>query len=163
MTMNKWKLITNISFADYQGVRVWCHAFLIDIEPHRGLGSDIRQMRGLNYGGIATCTFWIDPKSEIQIQDAEGNTILMSHDGKDYNLGGVILKATGRGGEPIEIALGIDNFRGKVMIEDIEQECCPFGDEIDERILPHAGGQAYPRVEWTMIPSRFKKTLKEVQ
>lgn len=157
--MSKWRLITNISFADYKEARIWCHAFLIDMDPHRGFGDDIRQMRGLAYGGIPACTFWIDPKSEIHVEDTEGNTILMSHDGNDYNLGGVIVRAKNRCGEPLVIALGIDNFRGKIVIEDIESERPPFGDDLDEKILPHASGQAYPRVEWTVIPERFKRAV----
>lgn len=157
--MNKWRLITNISFADYKGSRIWCHAFQIDMESRTGFGDSTRQMRGMNYGGIPTCTFWIDPKSEIQVQDALGNTILMSHDGNDYNLGGVVVKAKDRAGEPLVIALGIDNFRSKIVIEDVEGEGPLFGDDLDEKILPHAGGQAYPRVEWTMIPERFKKAM----
>lgn len=161
--MGKWKLITNIKFADYKESRIWCHAFLIDMEAHRGFGDDIRQMRGLGYGGINSCTIWIRPDSEIRIQDTEGNTVLISHDGKNYNLGGVIVKATARDGHLLEIGLGIDNFRGNVVIEDIEQERPPFGDELDERILPHATGQAYPRVEWTMIPERFKRKANAEQ
>lgn len=159
--MSKWRLITNINFADYKETRIWCHAFLIDMEPQPGFGNNIRQMRGLNYGGIPTCTFWIDPKSEILIQDVQGNTILMSHDGNDYNLGGIVVNAKNRAGEPLVIALGIDNFRGKIVIEDFENERPPFGDDLDNKILPHAGGQAYPRVEWTLIPSHFKQAQKE--
>jgi hypothetical protein len=158
MTMGKWKLITNVSFADYQETRIWCHGFLIQMDGGPGfLSEPIRQMRAITYGGLNSATFWIKPDSEVQIFDAEGNTVLMSQDGNDYNLGGMIVRATGRDGKLLEIALGIDNFRGKMVIEDIEQEGCPFGDEIDERILPHAGGQAYPRVEWTMLPERFKR------
>lgn len=156
--MNKYKLITNISYADYEGVRIWCHGFLIQMTARDAFREHpIRQMHAQGYGGLNVCTFWIDPKSEIKLEDAEGNTVLLSHDGNAYNLGGLIVRATERGGKPLVIALGIDDFRGKIVIEDLEQESCPFGDEFDERVLPHAGGQAYPRVEWTMIPERFKK------
>lgn len=160
--MSKYRLVTNVSYLDYQDTRIWCHALLINLEGHRGFGTeDIQQIRALTYGGLPVCTFWIQPDSEVDLKDAKGNTILMSHDGNHYNLGGMIVRARKRDGSPLEFALGIDDFRGKMVIEDIEQEGCPFGDQIDERILPHAGGQAYPRVEWTMIPSRFKPVMKE--
>jgi hypothetical protein len=160
MSMHKWRLITNISFLDYQETRIWCHALLIDLEGRPGFGKDkIRQIRALGYGGLSACTFWIDPDSEIDLKDAEGNTVLLSHDGNQYNLGGMIVRAKSRDGKPLEFALGIDDFRGKMVVEDIERECFPDGDEFDERILPHAGGSAYPRVEWTMIPQRFKKAM----
>jgi hypothetical protein len=118
-------------------------------------------MRAITYGGLNSATFWIKPDSEIHLSDTEGNAILLSHDGNTYNLGGMIVRAIDRKGQPLEIGLGIDDFRGKMVVEDIEREGCPFGDEIDERILPHAGGQAYPRVEWTYIPARFKKAAKK--
>lgn len=159
--MKKWRLVTNVSYLDYQEARIWCHALLIDLYARPGFGSnEIRQIRALTYGGLPVCTFWIQPDSEVNLTDAEGNTILMSHDGKQYNLGGMIVRAKKRDGSSLEFALGIDDFRGKMVIEEVEQEGAPFGDEIDERILPHAGGQAYPRVEWTTIPECFKTMAK---
>jgi len=159
--MGKYRLVTNVSFLDYQEARIWCHALLIDLDGHPGfMREDVRQIRALTYGGMPVCTFWIQPDSEVDLQDAQGNTILMSHDGNEYNLGGMIVRAKKRDGSPLEFALGIDDFRGKMVIEEIEQEGCPFGDQIDERILPHAGGSAYPRVEWTPIPAGLKGVVK---
>lgn len=156
--MSKWKLITNVSFADCGGVRAWCHALLIDMKGRDGFfNEEIRQIRGLTYGGLPVFTIWIDPKSEIEFFDSSGSAVLLSHDGKAYDLGGIVVRAKGRDGKQVDIGLGIDNFRGKMVIEDIDQECAPFGDEIDERILPHAGGQAYPAAVWTMIPESMKK------
>lgn len=159
--MIKWKLITNVSFADIGEVRAWCHALLIDMEPHKGFGDSIRQIRGLSYGGLPTFTVWIDPKSEVEILDAHGNVVMMSHDGNAYNLGGCIVRAKARDGKMLEIGLGIDDFRGKMVIEDIEHESCPFGEEIDRRILPHAGGGAYPSVVWMPVPKYSNKKKVE--
>lgn len=159
--MGRWKLVTNVKFLDYQEARIWCHALLIDMDVCRITSEPIRQIRGVGYGGLSACTFWIAPNSEIDLKDAEGNTVLLSHDGNAYNLGGMIVRATDREGKPLELALGTDNFRTKMVVEDIEQQSPPFGDEIDKRILPHASGQAYPRVEWTLIPPRLNPSLKE--
>lgn len=158
----KYKLITNVGFADYGDARMWCHALLIDMEAHEGLGDGIRQIRGLTYGGMPVFTLWIEPDSPIEIKDAKGDTILLSNDGNAYDLGGVVVSANGRDGKPLTVRLSIDNFRGKVVIEDVEQTGCPFGDEVDDRILPHAGGSAYPRVEWTLIPSRLKRPTQQI-
>lgn len=153
----KWKLVTNVGFADYRDARMWCHAFLIDMEGRKGFGDDIRQMRGLTYGGMPVFTVWIDTSSPVEIKDAEGNAVLMSNDGNTYNLGGLIVSAKGRDGAPVVVGLGIDDFKGKMVVEDVEQEGAPFGGEIDERILHHAGGKAYPSVVWKPIPDRTRK------
>lgn len=147
----RWMFITNVGFVDFFGVRLWCNAIIIDEPTRDGRGGDIRQIRGLTWGGMDVFTMWISPpESEVEIIDAKGGRlIMMSNDGNNYNMdSGIIIKAGKQ-----EIKAYQDDYKKPISIER-NVAPVPFGDVVDEEILKYSGGINYPRVVWTRKPER---------
>lgn len=148
--MKRFTVITNMSHVDIGGARLWCHALIVDNEARDGLGTkDLRQIRGSTWGGLDVFTIWIDPGAEISFRDHEGGQFVMMSDDGNYNLdSATILVVDGKD------VLGIsqDDHRQSLCME--QEDKVPFGDTLDVKLFPYAGGCAYPCVMWRSLPGK---------
>lgn len=154
MDGQKDALLLNVGHVDYHGARLWCHAVYIDRLGKKLADTPSRQIRGLTYGGMPVFTCWLNPDDSVEVEALDGGKmLLLSHDGNTHPLdGGALVRVNG----VATLAVLADDFRRPVEVR-AWPDRQPFGDELDELILPYCGGSNYPRPAWQPIPERFRR------